>query len=118
MRFYTQQHKHYCGIDLHALSMYVCILDQAGTLLVPKHRPATPEAFLRVVAPYRDDRVVAVEGIFSWYGLCDLCAREGIAFVLGHALYRKAIPGGKAKNDKIDAHKIALLLRGGRLPRA
>jgi hypothetical protein len=38
--------------------------------------------------------------------------------VLGHALYVKAIHGGKAKNDKMDAHKIALLLRGGMLPQA
>ena len=30
----------------------------------------------------------------------------------------KAIHGGKAKNDKIDAHKIAVLLRGGMLPQA
>jgi hypothetical protein len=30
----------------------------------------------------------------------------------------KAIHGGKAKNDKIDSHKIAVLLRGGMLPQA
>jgi hypothetical protein len=62
--------------------------------------------------------VVAVECIFTWYWLADLCAEEGIAFVLGHALYMKAIHGGKAKNDRIDARKIALLLRGGMLPQA
>ena len=118
MNFYTQQHKHYCGIDLHARAMYVCILDQSGTILVHKNLPTTPEAFLRVIAPYREDLVVAVECIFTWYWLADLCAREGIAFVLGHALYMKAIHGGKAKNDKIDAHKIAVLLRGGMLPQA
>jgi transposase len=118
MRFYTHQHKHYCGIDLHARSMYVCLLDQAGTIVVHKNMPATPEAFLRVIAPYREDVVVAVECIFTWYWLADLCAQEGIAFVLGHALYMKAIHGGKAKNDKIDAHKIAVLLRGGMLPMA
>jgi len=39
-------------------------------------------------------------------------------FVLGHALYMKAIHGGKAKNDNIDAHKIAVLLRGGMWPQA
>jgi transposase len=39
-------------------------------------------------------------------------------FVLGHALSRTAIHGGKAKHDKIDAHKIAVLLRGGMLPHA
>ncbi len=35
MRFYTQQHQYYGGIDLHARSMYLCILDQAGQVLVP-----------------------------------------------------------------------------------
>ena len=30
----------------------------------------------------------------------------------------KAIHGGKAKNDKIDSHKIAVLLRGGMVPMA
>jgi len=66
MRFSTQHHKHYCGIDLHARSRYVCLLEQAGTKLVPKNLPATPDAFLRVVAPYRDNLVVAVEWIFTW----------------------------------------------------
>lgn len=118
MRFYPPQHKPYCGIDLHARSLYVCILDQHGAKLVHKNLPTTPEAFLRTVAPYRDDLVVAVECMFTWYWLADLCEREGITFVLGQALYMKAIHGGKAKNDKIDAHKIAVLLRGGLLPQA
>ena len=56
--------------------------------------------------------------MFTWYWLADLCQKEGIAFVLGQALSRKAIHGGKAKNDKIAAHKIAVLLRGGMLPQA
>jgi transposase len=109
MNFYTHQHKHYCGIDLHARAMYVCSLDQSGTNLVHKNLPTTSEAFLRLIAPYREDLVVGVECIFTWYWLADLCQQEGIAFVLGHALYMKAIHGGKAKNDKIDAHKIAVL---------
>jgi len=70
------------------------------------------------VAPYRDDRVVAAECMFTWYWLADVCAAEGIAFVLGHALAMKAIHGGKAKNDKLDSFKIASLLRGGLLPQA
>jgi Transposase IS116/IS110/IS902 family len=39
-------------------------------------------------------------------------------FVLGHALSRKAIHGGKANNDTIDSQKIAVLRRGGMLPQA
>jgi transposase len=118
MRFYTHQHKFYCGIDLHARTMYLCVLNQAGEILLHRNMKAVPEPFLKAIAPYREDLVVCVECIFTWYWLADLCAQEGIPFVLGHALYMKAIHGGKAKNDKIDAHKIAVLLRGGMLPQA
>ena len=118
MRFYTKQHQFYCGIDLHARTMYVCILDHHGEILLHRNMPARPETLLKAIAPYRDDIVVAVECIFTWYWLADLCAREGIPFVLGHALSMKAIHGGKAKNDKIDSQKIAVLLRGGMLPQA
>ena len=118
MRFYTKQHRYYCGIDLHARSMYVCILDQQGEILLHRNMPCAPELFLKALAPYREDMAVAVECIFTWYWLADLCAKHNIPFVLGHALYMKAIHGGKAKNDKIDAHKIAVLLRGGMLPMA
>jgi transposase len=118
MRFYTQQHKFYCGIDLHARSMYLCILNQEGEIREHRNMKAAPDPFLKAIAPYREDLVFCFECIFTWYWLADLCAREGIPFVLGHALYMKAIHGGKAKNDKIDAHKIAVLLRGGMLPQA
>ncbi|PYO54979.1 MAG: hypothetical protein DMD83_21260 [Candidatus Rokuibacteriota bacterium] len=118
MRFYTAQHQYYGGIDLHARRMYICVLDAEGKVRVHRNGPATPEHFLNVIAPYRESLVVAVECIFTWYWVADLCAHEGIPFVLGHALYMKAIHGGKAKNDKIDAHKIAVLLRGGMLPMA
>jgi transposase len=78
---------------------------------------AAPEPFLKAIALYRGG-LVAVECIFTWYWLADLCAAEGIACVLGHALDMNAIHGGKAKNDKIDSQKIAALLRGGMLPHA
>jgi transposase len=118
MRFYTGQHRHWCGIDLHARTMYLCLLDEKGQVLVHQNLRSTPEDFLEVVAPYRDGLVVAAECLFTWYWLADLCAEEGIPFVLGHALYMKAIHGGKAKNDRVDALKIATLLRGGMLPQA
>src|SRR5712691_4531589 len=118
MRFYTQQHSHYCGIDLHARTMYLCILNQAGAIVLHRNMKSDPDSLLKAIAPFRENIVIAAECIFTWYWLADLCAREGIAFVLGHALYMKAIHGGKAKNDRIDAHKIATLLRGGMIPEA
>jgi transposase len=116
MRFYTKSHKHYCGIDLHAKKMYVCILDGEGNVLLHRNINCSPKEFLKVIAPFQEGLVVGVECMFAWYWLFDLCRREKIEFALGHALYMKAIHGGKAKSDKIDAHKIAILLRGGTFP--
>ncbi len=118
MHFYTRQHQYYCGIDLHARSMYVCILDQAGTVVFHRNLPTERRSFIEVISPYKEDIVVAVECIFTWYWIADVCAEQAIPFVLGHALYMKAIHGGKTKNDKIDSQKIAGLLRGGMLPLA
>ena len=116
MKFYTKQHKNYCGIDLHAKTMYLCVVDSQGTVLLHRNIKTDREVFLKTIKKYRDDLVVSVECTFTWYWLADLCEKEGIAFVLGHALYMKAIHGGKAKNDRIDAYKIAVLTRGGMFP--
>ena len=39
MRFYNRQHRYYCGIDLHVKTMYVCILDGVGQVLVQDYVP-------------------------------------------------------------------------------
>ena len=118
MRFYNQSHQYYCGVDLHARTLYLCILDANGAIVFHQELAAGGQQFLEAVAPFRENLVVACECMFAWYWLADLCEREKIAFVLGHTLFMKAIHGGKTKNDKIDAHKIATLLRGGALPQA
>ncbi|MDY7037601.1 MAG: IS110 family transposase [Thermodesulfobacteriota bacterium] len=116
MRFYTGQHKHYCGIDLHARSIYVCILDREGNKVLHRNMRAESEIFLKAVKPFSEDMIVGAECMFTWYWLADLCSDAGIPFVLGHALYMKAIHGAKVKNDRVDSAKIAALLRGGTFP--
>jgi transposase len=98
--------------------MYICILDSEGKIVLHKNIKSKPDVFLRTIEPFMEDIVVAVECLFLWYWIADLCSDEGIPFVLGHALYMKAIHGGKAKNDKVDSYKIATLLRGGMLPKS
>ena len=97
MRFYTKPHPLYCGIDLHARTMYVCMLNHDGEIVVHRHMPTSPEALLKTMAPHREQSVMAVACLFTWYWLADLCAREGMPFVLGHALSMNAIHGGRPK---------------------
>ena len=92
MRFYTHQHRFYCGIDLHARSMFVCIMDQSGEIRHCLGRsPRTGK-----ISRWRWSASSPGTGL-------PICA---------------AIHGGKTKNDKIDSHKIAALLRSGMLPMA
>ena len=118
MRFYTQQHQFYCGIDLHARKMYVCIFNNLGKIILHKNIKTDPEIFFETIFPFLPEIVVGVECMFSWYWIADLCHEHRIPFILGHALYMKAIHGGKTKNDKIDSRKIAALIRGGNFPLA
>lgn len=74
MRFYTQQHQYYCGIDLHTKSMYVCIISQEGKILYYYDLPTKPDALFRVIKPYLPNLVIAVECIFTWYWIADFCA--------------------------------------------
>ena len=104
MRFYTQQHQHYCGIDLHARKMYVCILNSIGKIVLHKNIKTDPEILFEILFPFLPEVVVGVECMFSWYWIADLCREHCIPFILGHALYMKAIHGGKTKNDKIDSY--------------
>jgi hypothetical protein len=118
MPFDTQPHRFYCGIDLHARLLAVCIVDHTGTVVLRKPIPADQALLRELLAPFRPDVVIAVECLFAWYWVADFCAAEGLPFVLGHALYLKAIHGGKTKDDDIDAEKISRLLRGGTIPMA
>ena len=102
MRFYTKQYPYYCGIDLHARSLYVCIIDQAGNTCVHKEISADPNKLFKLLEPYLGQIVVGVECMHCWYWVADFCEEIRVDFILGHALYMRAIHGGKAKNDRID----------------
>jgi hypothetical protein len=84
------------------------------------HRTMTtsPDALLNAMAPSRDPLVGAAAGLFTWSWLADWCAADGLPCVLGHALYMKAIPGGQATHDTLDAQNLAVLRRGGMRPQA
>ncbi len=119
MRFYNAIRQFYCGVDLHARSIYICIMNKDRKVLVHrKLKNCSTDILLRILQPYKRDLAVSAESAFAWYWLADFCAENDIEFVLGHALYMKAVHGGKAKNDRIDSKKITLLMQGGMFPLA
>ena len=83
MRTYNHTHAFYGGLDLHARSLFTHILDQHGKTAFERNLPASPDAFLDAVAPFRQGLVVGCECMFVWYWLADLCEDDEIPFTLG-----------------------------------
>src|SRR5687767_9386831 len=108
----------YAGVDLHARSLYVVVLDTEGQTRFGRNLAAQPEPFLRAVQPFRDGLLVACECVHPRYWLADTCRDHDIPFVLGHAWAMKAVHGCKTKCDRKDAEAIARLLKGGNFPPA
>ena len=77
-----------------------------------------PNAFLDAIEPFRADLIGRLRIDLQLVLAGDSSGEQKIPFILGHALYLKAIHGGKVKSDKIDSEKIAYLLRGGNFPLA
>jgi hypothetical protein len=76
MRFYNQQHRFYCGVDLHARTLSLCILDAGGQTVLQTTIAAHPTTLRQAIAPYREGLVIACECMFAWYWLADLCERR------------------------------------------
>ena len=94
MRFYAGQHRFYCGVDLHTRTLSLCVLDSAGTIALEVTLPPDPDRLVSTLAPYRDGLVVGCECLFAWYWLADLCAEQGIPFVLRDSLNFNPRPQG------------------------
>ncbi|MCB1065424.1 MAG: IS110 family transposase [Verrucomicrobiae bacterium] len=117
MKFHTSTTRYHCGVDLHSRQMYVCVMDSQGNKLLHMNIKNNDfEFFLKKIEPWRHDMTVCCECLFCWYWFADACREAGLTFVLAHALYLKAIHGGKNKNDRIDSEKLANLLRGNLIP--
>ncbi len=108
--------KYFCGIDLHSETMYICIMNKPGKILYHCEHSINTEEFLKIIKPYRKSIVIGVESTYNWYWLSDLCTKEKLPFLIGHALYMK--DKSKNKNDRIDSKKLANLLRTNSFPLA
>jgi transposase len=108
----------YAGVDLHARTLFLAVLDRDGRTRYSRNLPAAPDPFLKAVAPFREGLLVGCECVHCWYWLADTCRDHQIPFALGHALAMRAVHGSKTKCDRHDAEAIARLLRGGTFPPA
>lgn len=110
--------KYVCGIDLHAKTMAICIMDKNGKILVKKSIKCAIGLLMAEMKPFLKSITVGVESTYNWYWLLDGLKKNNVHCHLGHALYIKRMCGNKHKNDPVDARGIADLLRTNKFPSA
>ncbi|MFQ5817629.1 MAG: IS110 family transposase [Terriglobia bacterium] len=103
------------GVDLHKRFSQVAILDQKGVITEQRieHQGTQMEEFLCGLEPGSQ---VAVEATGSWHWFVDMVESTGHQVHLSHPKQTKAIAHARLKNDRMDAERLAYLLRADLLP--
>jgi transposase len=103
-------------MDVHKKVIAYCVKTRAGQLRARGTIPATREALDAWVAERKQPWVGAMEATLFTGWIYDHLAPHARSLKVAHPLMLKAISVAKRKSDRIDAEKIADLLRAGLLP--
>jgi transposase len=103
------------GIDLDKRSSQIAVLTEDGEVVQQRlaNEVAGLERFFGQLPPHTP---IAIEASGTWWWLVDLLERLGHAPILSNPKQTKAIAAARLKNDRVDAQRLALLLRGDLLP--
>lgn len=108
----------YIGIDVHRKRSQVAVVDGAGRTLANRNVPNGVGTVLGVIGDLPAGTPVAFEAAYGWGWLVELLEGYGFEPHLVHPTRCKAIASARLKNDKVDAHILAQLLRADLLPEA
>jgi transposase len=108
----------YVGIDVHKKNLQVCVLDKAGNRIKDCRLENKPESVSGYFAKLDTPAGVALEATHNWGMLYDLLAGQGLDVHICHSKEAKMIGLASVKTDRVDAFKLATLLRVGLLPEA
>jgi len=109
---------HYIGLDVHKESVSYCVKTAAGEIVEEDRLEARREALEAWAEALPTSWRGALEAtpLSGW--IHDTLAPYAADLALGHPAAMEAIRRAKKKSDRIDAAKIADLLRANLLPRA
>ena len=109
---------HYIGLDVHKESVSYCVKTAAGEIVEEGRLEATRDALQEwaEAQPALWQGALEATPFSGW--IHDTLAPYADDLALGHPAAMEAITRAKKKSDRIDAAKIADLLRANLLPRA
>ena len=103
------------GIDLDKRSSQIAVLTEDGEI-TQQRLPNDAGVLEKFFAQFPPQTPVAIEASGTWWWLVDLLEQLGHRPVLSNPKQTKAIAAARLKNDRVDAERLGLLLRGDLLP--
>jgi transposase len=109
--------RQYVGIDFHRRRSVIVRLNAAGARLGVVRVANDPFELADAMRDAGESPVVVIEATYGWYWAVDLLQELGASVYLANP---KALNWGdrRVKNDVVDAHDLADMLRMGRLAQA
>lgn len=108
----------YVGGDVHKKTLQVCVLDGEGNRVAQSRIANTPEKVISYFGEIAQPASVAIEASHNWGMLCEVLGEMGFETHVCHSREAKLIGLARVSTDKVDAYKLATLLRVGLLPEA
>jgi len=108
----------YIGIDVHKRSLEICIMDRDGNVMSRCRLKNELGSVLGYFETITRPASVVLEASHNWGMLYDVLSDQGFEVHICHSREAKMIGLASVKNDKVDAYKLATLLRVGLLPEA
>jgi transposase len=102
---------YYTGIDLHKKTSFITTIDESGKVVFRRNFANREQDIIDYFVSLDGPSEIVIESTCSWYWLHDLLKAHHFNVVISNPLKTKAIASAKIKNDKVDSHMLAQLLR-------
>ncbi|MEJ2137556.1 MAG: IS110 family transposase [Desulfofustis sp.] len=102
---------YYTGIDLHKKTSFITTVDESGKVVFRRNFANREQDIIDYFVSLDAPTEIVIESTCSWYWLHDLLKAHNFNVVISNPLKTKAIASAKIKNDKVDSHMLAQLLR-------
>jgi len=107
----------YVGLDVHKNTIQVAVMDQDGRVLRNTKIGNTDEEVREEFARIPGSARCVMESSSVWYGLFRFVSDElNMDVILSNPFETRAIAVSRKKTDRVDAEKIAQVLRPGMIP--
>ena len=107
---------HYIGLDVHKKSISYCVKRGDGEIVEEGKLPATRQALRQWAEQRSEPWQAALEATLFSGWIYDTLQPYASQLQMGHPAMMKAIAASKKKNDRLDARRIADLVRCDLLP--